>query len=77
MTAKLLHGGGLLTAVNPSGQTTVPFFIQGTAAEPKFVADVKGLVGNVAADKLKPLTNTDVGKAATGIIDLFKRKKPN
>ena len=76
MTAKL-HTGAVLNVVNPGGQTTVPFSIQGTAAEPKFVPDVKGMVGNMAADKLKPLTNTDMGKAATGIIDLFKRKKQN
>jgi AsmA protein len=76
MTAKL-HTGGVLNIVNPAGQTVVPFFIQGTSAEPKFVPDVKGMVGAVAADRLKPLTNTDMGKAATGIIDLFKRKKQN
>jgi AsmA protein len=76
MTAKL-HTGGVLTIVNPTGQTVVPFFVQGTAAEPKFVPDVKGIVGSMAAEKLKPLTNTDMGKAATGIIDLFKRKKQN
>lgn len=75
MTGKLLHTGGVLTALNPSGQTTVPFSIQGTAAEPKFVPDVKGIVGAVANDKLKTMTPADVGKAATGIIDLFKRKK--
>ncbi len=74
MSAKL-RTGGVLSIVNPGGQTTVPFSIQGTAAEPKFVPDVKGIVGNMAAEKIKPLTNTDVGKAATGIIDLFKRKK--
>lgn len=76
MTAKL-HTGAVLNIVNPGGQTTVPFFIQGTSSEPKFVPDVKGLVGGMAAEKLKPYTNTDVGKAATGILDLFKKKKPN
>jgi hypothetical protein len=39
------------------------------------VPDVKGMVGAAAAEKLKPYTNTDVGKAATGIMDLFKKKK--
>lgn len=73
MTAKL-HTGGVLNIVNPGGQTSVPFFIQGTAAEPKFVADVRGLAGSLAAEKLN---KTDIGKAATGIVDLFKRKKQN
>lgn len=72
-----LHTGAMLDIVNPSGKTSVPFFIQGTSAEPKFVPDVKGLIGGIAEQKLKPLTNSDIGKEATGIIDLFKKKKPN
>ncbi len=72
-----LHTGALLDIVNPSGNTSVPFSIQGTSADPKFVPDVKGLIGGIAEQKLKPLTNSDVGKEATGIIDLFKKKKPN
>lgn len=76
MRAKL-HTGGVLSIVNPSGQTSIPFSIQGTSAEPKFVPDIKGMVGGIAADQLKPFTNTDIGKQATGILDLFKKKKPN
>ena len=76
MRAKL-HTGGLLNIVNPAGETSIPFSIAGTSAEPKFVPDVKGIVGEFAADKLKPLKDTDAGKAATGIMDLFKRKKQN
>jgi len=72
-----LHTGALLDVVNPSGNTSVPFFIQGTSSQPKFVPDVKGLVGGIAQQKLAPLTNTDIGREATGIIDLFKKKKPN
>ena len=72
-----LHTGALLDMVNPSGNTSVPFFIQGTSAQPKFVPDVKGLVGGIAQQKLAPLTNTDIGREATGIIDLFRKKKPN
>lgn len=72
-----LHTGALLDVVNPSGNTSVPFFIQGTSSQPKFVPDVKGLVGGIAAQKLAPLTKTDIGKEATGIMDLFKKKKSN
>jgi AsmA protein len=72
-----LHTGAMLDIVNPSGNTSVPFFIQGTSAEPKFVPDIKGMIGGIASQKLTPLTNSDIGKEATGIIDLFKKKKPN
>jgi hypothetical protein len=72
-----LHTGALLAIVNPSGNTFIPFFIQGTSSQPKFVPDVKGLVGGIAEQKLAPLTNTDIGKEASGIIDLFRKKKPN
>ncbi|MEO8050335.1 MAG: AsmA family protein [Acidobacteriota bacterium] len=76
MRAKL-HTGGLLASVNPSGNTSVPFFIQGTSSQPKFLPDVKGLVEGIAQQKLAPLTNTDIGKQATGILDMFRKKKPN
>jgi len=72
-----LHTGGVLSIVNPSGQTGIPFLIQGTSSQPKFVPDIKGMVGGIAEQKLKPLTDSDIGKQATGIIDLFKKKKPN
>jgi len=72
-----LHTGAVLNILNPSGQTSVPFSIQGTSAQPKFVPDIKGMVGGIAAQRLQPLTNTDIGKEATGILDLFKKKKPN
>jgi AsmA protein len=71
------HTGGVLNIVNPSGNTSVPFSIQGTSAEPKFVPDVKGLIDGIAEQKLKPLTDSEIGKEATGIADLFKKKKPN
>jgi len=72
-----LHTGALMDVVNPSGSTSIPFFIQGTSAQPKFMPDVKGLVNGIAQQKLAPLTNTDIGRQATGIIDMFRKKKPN
>jgi AsmA protein len=72
-----LHTRGVLEIVNPSGNTSVPFFIQGTSADPKFVPDIKGMVGGIAEQKLKPLTNSDLGKEATEVMDLFKKKKTN
>jgi AsmA protein len=45
MSASLSGGlGGGLTAV-AGGKGGVPFFIQGTASDPKFVPDVKGMLG--------------------------------
>ncbi len=44
MSASLSGGvGGGLTAVT-GGKGGIPFFIQGTASQPKFVPDVKGMV---------------------------------
>ena len=68
------------------GGTTVPFMIQGTTSEPKFVPDVGGL----AADMLKSQLGCAGGLAAGGakgaeqspanavsaIGGLFKKKKP-
>ena len=75
MRAKL-KTGGVMAVLNTGGETAIPFSIQGTSSEPKFVPDVKGMVGGIAADKLKPLDG-DIGKAAQGIIGLFGRKKTN
>jgi hypothetical protein len=60
--------------------SNVPFSIQGPATDPKFVPDIKGM----AAEKLKTLTSvpvgagkaatTDVGKAAAGVLSVFKKK---
>ncbi len=59
--------------------SNVPFSIQGPAADPKFVPDIKGM----AEEKLKSITAaprdvgkaaTDVGKAAGGILNVFKKK---
>jgi AsmA protein len=76
MRAKL-HTGAMLDIVNPSGNTSVPFSIQGTSSEPKFVPDIKGMIGGIASQKLAPLTKSDIGKEATGIVDLFRKKKTN
>ena len=75
MRAKL-KTGGVMSVLNTGGETAVPFSIQGTSSEPKFVPDVKGMVGGIAAGKLKPL-DSDVGKAAEGIVGLFGHKKQN
>ena len=74
MEAKLSGGvGGGLTSL--AGWVTkgggIPFLIQGTTSDPKFVPDVKGMLGN-------PLGTA--GQAPAGIVKglggLFGKKKP-
>lgn len=74
MNAKLVTEGGIMALVG-SRQTAVPFSIQGTSTEPKFIPDVKGIVKGLAKEKLKQTNADDAVKAATGVINLFKRKK--
>jgi AsmA protein len=53
MSAKLNGGlGGGLTAVAGGGRGGIPFFIQGTASSPKFVPDVKGMLGSQLSNRL-------------------------
>lgn len=68
--------------------SNVPFFIQGTSAEPRFVPDVKGIAkgaatnivkgvasGELNKEKLKSMTPEEAVGTASGIINLFKKKK--
>ncbi|MFZ0286292.1 MAG: AsmA family protein [Terriglobales bacterium] len=74
MQAKLSGGvGGGLTQLAGMGSKNggIPFFIQGTTSDPKFVPDVKGMLGN-------PLGTA--GQTPAGIVKglggLFGKKKP-
>jgi AsmA protein len=85
--------GGLLEAVTGSGGSAcseglkVPFQIQGTTAEPKFIPDVGGLAKDLFKSKLgclggKSPTGTtkaqgqDPADAINALGGLFKKKKP-
>jgi hypothetical protein len=67
MVAKLETSGQFREVL---GQT-VPFTIQGSAADPAFKADLKG----VANQKLQQAIKNPEGavKTVTGIINMFKR----
>jgi AsmA protein len=56
---------------------TIPFFIQGTASDPKFVPDVKGMVGSQLSNRLG--SQVPGGQNAQGAINaiggLFGKKK--
>jgi AsmA protein len=79
MSAVVKTGGLLAAALQQRGETTtVPFFIQGTSANPVFKADVKAL----ANEKLKQIVNNpegavknakDLANTAKGIINLFRK----
>ena len=53
---------------------TIPFFIQGTTSNPKFVPDVKGMAGGMLQQALQG--NSGKKSSAPGVLDMFK-KKPN
>ena len=80
MNAKLV-GGAVTGATQLAGLGgkggSIPFFIQGTTSDPKFVPDVKGLVGGQLGDQLKSrLGGNSTGNAATDALSgLFGKKK--
>jgi AsmA protein len=74
--------GGLSKMAGLSGNgTTIPFFVQGTAADPKFVPDVKGMVSGELGSQLSKRLGTNVpgGQNAQGVVNaiggLFGKKK--
>jgi hypothetical protein len=56
----------------------VPFFIQGTASDPKFVPDVKGMLSGGLGKGLgsKVPAGQNAQGAVNAITGLFKKKKP-
>lgn len=70
MHAKL-KASGIFSAL----ASNVPFSIEGPATSPKFVPDIKG----AASAGIKSLVKepADIGKAATGIMNMFKKKPAN
>jgi AsmA protein len=69
--------GGAVTGVTQmaglgSKGGSIPFFIQGTTSDPKFVPDVKGMAGGM----LQGVLNNQQGQKnpASGIMGLFKKK---
>jgi AsmA protein len=74
--------GGAVTGVTQmvglgSKGGAIPFFIQGTTSDPKFVPDVKGMAGGMLQQALQGTQN---GQGQTnplsGLTGLFKKKKP-
>ena len=75
MLVKLRGSGGLLSAVSQTGDVSVPFFIKGTASNPSFVPDVKGMakseVNNLKSDGVKAAKGLWTGFLARNERDEF------
>ncbi|MBZ5678848.1 MAG: AsmA family protein [Acidobacteriia bacterium] len=78
MTASL--SGGAVTGVTQmvglgSKGGSIPFFIQGTTSDPKFVPDVKGMAGGLLKNALSGQGNTQGQQnPLSGVMGLFKKK---
>jgi AsmA protein len=78
--------GGAVTGVTQlaglgSKGGAIPFFIQGTTSDPKFVPDVKGMASGVAGGMLQQAlqgnkANPGQANPLEGLTGLFKKKKP-
>jgi AsmA protein len=80
MRATLHTSGGVMAVLGQKGDTSIPFFIAGTASDPVFRPDVKAVAAEkakaLATEQVKTLGEGAVGKAAGGLIDsLFGKKK--
>jgi len=78
MRASLNGVGGLLGGTS-GGKTTIPFAIQGTTSDPKFIPDVAGMAGALGSQLGSSLQG---GQGAEGVANtlgglLGKKKKPN
>jgi len=76
-------GGG--SSKNCKSQTTVPFQIQGTTSDPKFIPDVGGLAAGMLKSQLGCVSGVIPGAGASQpspadavqqLGGLFKKKKP-
>jgi AsmA protein len=67
-----VKGGILPAALGARAQSGIPFFVRGTAADPKFEPDIKGM----AAAEVQDLKSSAT-KAATGILGGLLGKKKN
>jgi AsmA protein len=79
MVAKL--SGTAVTAVSQmagmgSGGGSIPFMIEGTTSDPKFIPDVKGMAGGFLQNALQGNKNNPNQKnPLSGITGLFKKKQ--
>lgn len=77
-----LSGGAVTGLTQMAGMGkggSIPFFIQGTTSDPKFVPDVQGMVGSQLQNQLKSKMggNSQAGSAVDALTGLFGKKKKN
>ena len=79
-----LHGGmagGLTQVASLGGKSGIPFAIGGTTSSPRFIPDVKGMVGGVAQGILGGVVGGKAGSPANdtvnSVMGLFGKKKKN
>jgi AsmA protein len=83
LSGSMVSGASQMAGLSSKG-ATIPFFIQGTASDPKFVPDVKGMVGSQLTNQLGQRLGSQVpgGQNTQGVVNsitgLFgkKKKKP-
>jgi AsmA protein len=73
-----LNGGSVTGLTQMAGLGSkggsVPFFIQGTTSDPKFVPDVKGMAGGMLQQVLSGKGNSQGQNPLNGISGMFKKK---
>jgi len=73
MRVTLHTSGAAMAAIGHKGDTSVPFFVQGTSSNPAFRPDMKGIasgeVKSIASGELNRLGGTNSEKA----VGLLKR----
>jgi AsmA protein len=76
MRAVIHTSGAILAAVGQRHDTTVPFFVQGSAANPQFKPDVAGIAASeIQRFSGKKIGGVDTGQAINALQGLFGGKK--
>lgn len=78
LTGGTVTGLAQMAGLGSKGAGNIPFMIQGTTSDPKFVPDVKGMVGGQLKGLLGGQTGDQSGNPLSGLSGLFgKKKKPH
>ena len=70
MQAKIRPTAGLVRVMAGTGETMIPFAIQGTAEHPKFIPDIRRAAAGIAAQR-----TAEMNKAARRVVDRLKPRK--
>jgi AsmA protein len=73
LSGSAVGGVTQLAGLNSKG-ASIPFFVQGTTADPRFVPDVKGMAGGMLQQVLGGKGNAQGQNPLSGITGMFKKK---